>query len=135
MDAERLAIIGALVQQQNQNLLRLQQAIKNLSALLSKQFVQLRSQKRYAPKKNLKPPSSQRPNAQNAALSNAHVTAKPTFASTRNAGFSGASLRQRSCCPRFVRGDERWRNLVPSPYRSRNAPTKVVRWDRSFTTF
>ena len=27
MDAERLAIIGALVQQQNQNLLRLQQAV------------------------------------------------------------------------------------------------------------
>jgi len=34
MDAERLALIGALVQQQNQNLLRLQQAIKNLSELL-----------------------------------------------------------------------------------------------------
>ena len=27
MDAERLAMIGALVQQQNQNLLRLQQAV------------------------------------------------------------------------------------------------------------
>ena len=30
MDAERLAMIGALVQRQNQNLLRLQQAIKYL---------------------------------------------------------------------------------------------------------
>ena len=30
MDSERFAMIGALVQQQNRNLLKLQQAIKNL---------------------------------------------------------------------------------------------------------
>jgi len=27
-------------------------------------------------------------------------------------------------------GDERCRNLVPSPYRSRKAPAKFVRWER-----
>ena len=53
--ADIFDMIGALVQQQNQNLLRLQKAIKNRSELLSKRSVQLRSQKRYAAKLTLNP--------------------------------------------------------------------------------
>jgi len=55
MDAERFAMIGALFQQQNQNLLRLQQAIKKLFEILSKRYVNLLSQKRYAAKPSLNP--------------------------------------------------------------------------------
>ena len=132
MDAERLAMNDALVQQQNQNFLRLQKVTKNLSELLSKRSVQLRSQKRYAAKPTLSP-----------RRVNARMLRTPLYQRSRhrlinarlhslslsesNAGFSGAPLRQRPCFPHFVRGGERFRNLVPSPYRSRNAPTKFVR--------
>jgi len=47
MDAERPAMIGALVQQ---DLLRLQQVITTLSEVLSKRSFQLCSQNRYAAK-------------------------------------------------------------------------------------
>jgi len=46
---------AALIQQQNQNLLKLQQVIKNLSKLLTNKSVQLRSQKRFAAKPTLNP--------------------------------------------------------------------------------
>jgi len=132
-------MIGAQVQQQNQNLLRLQQAIKYISELLSKRSVQLRSQKRYAAK-----PTS------NPCGANARMRRTPLYQRSRhrytnhcfpllplcqrysNAAFSGSSLRQCPCSffSYFVRGDERCRSLVPSPYRLRKAPTKFVRRDR-----
>jgi len=61
------------------------------------------------------------------------ATVTPTI--YNNAGFSGAPLRQRPCFLHFVRGDERCRNVVPSPYRSRNATTTLVPWDQGFTFY
>ena len=73
--ADRFDMIGALVQQQSQNLLRLQKAIKNRSELLSKRSVQLRSQKRYAAKLTLNP-RRVNPECTESRSINTRVTAK-----------------------------------------------------------
>jgi len=83
MDAERPAMIGALVKQ-NQNLIRLQQVIKILSELLLKRSILLRSQNRYAAKPNFKPLPIQCLNAHNAAVLTlaALLNQRPLFLAT-----------------------------------------------------
>jgi len=95
-------MIDALVQQQNQNLLRLQQAIKNLSELLSKRSVQLRSQKRYAAKPTLSPRRvnarmHRTPLCQRSRYRLINPRFRSLSLSESNAGLSGAPLRQRPC--------------------------------------
>jgi len=64
---------------------------------------------------------------------NARFRSLPLHQRYSNAGFSGAPLSQRPCYPYFVRGDERCRNVVPSPFRSRNAATTFARWELGLT--
>ena len=86
------------------------------------------------PLNQLYTPAEPKPECPECRFTNAHVTAKPTLATAK------PTLKQRrlqrctakatpvcSIFPHFVRGDERCRNSAPSPYRSRNAPTKFGR--------
>ena len=58
------------------------------------------------------------------------ATVKPTLKQRRLQRCTAKATPVFSIFPHFVRGDERCRNSAPSPYRSRNAPTKFGRYDR-----
>ena len=83
MYAERFAMIGALVQHQNQNLLRLQQAIKKSFEILSTRSVNLLGQKRYAAKPSLNPRRANARMRRAVLYQRSRVTAKLTLNSDR----------------------------------------------------